>query len=130
MTPVSPSALWARFSSVKVAFLSSIRANGTTPAASMRLFPKFRHVSVPLHSMAEASSAAPVPSEMVLMRKYYGDSPRIDKVFPNRIISYKMHVKNNVLPGGVLDMASIVYFHGHPKPHHLTGNRWVQENWR
>ena len=70
------------------------------------------------------------PSEMVLMRKYYGNSPCIDKVFPNRIISYKVHVKNNVLPGGVLDSASIVYFHGHPKPHHLAGNRWVQENWK
>ena len=41
---------------------------------------------------------APAPSEMVLMRKYYGNSPCIDKVFPNRILSYKVHVKQSQYP--------------------------------
>ena len=89
-------------------------------------------------------NAAPVPSEMVLMRKYYGDSPRIDKVFPNRILSYKVHVKQSEYPFDKLEgesrnvnqfrlkligESSIIYFHGWPKPHHIAEQRWVQENW-
>ena len=89
-------------------------------------------------------NAAPVPSEMVLMRKYYGDSPRIDKVFPNKILSYKVHVKQSEYPFDklegesininqyrleLIDQSSIIYFHGWPKPHHIAEQRWVQENW-
>ena len=89
-------------------------------------------------------NAAPVASEMVLMRKYYGDSPRIDKVFPNRILSYKVHVVENEPPVNklkgesinvyehrlaILKQSSIVYFHGWPKPHHIAHQDWVQENW-
>ena len=71
------------------------------------------------------------PSEMVLLRKYYGNSPCIDKVFPNRIISYKVNCDdNNILQQEVIDQASIVYFHGHPKPHQIIHERWVQENWK
>ena len=32
------------------------------------------------------------PSEMVLLQKYYGDSPRLDKMFPE-IASYKMDIQ-------------------------------------
>ena len=68
---------------------------------------------------------------MVLLRKYYGNSPCIDKVFPNRIISYKVNCDdNNILQQEVIDQASIVYFHGHPKPHQIIHERWVQENWK
>jgi len=89
-------------------------------------------------------NAAPAPSEMVLMRKYYGDSPCIDKVFPNRILSYKIHVKQSELPIDKLEgesintnqhrlelinRSSIIYFHGWPKPHNIAEQRWVQENW-
>ena len=89
-------------------------------------------------------NVAPAPSEMVLMRKYYGDSPCIDKVFPNRILSYKVHVKENEHPidklEGVshnvyqnrlklIERSSIIYFHGWPKPHNIAEQRWVQENW-
>ena len=70
------------------------------------------------------------PSEMVLMRKFYGNSPRIDRVFPGRIVSYKVQIRDSAVPAGVVSGASIVYFHGHPKPHHLTGEQWVQENWK
>ena len=90
-------------------------------------------------------NAPPVPSEMVLMRKYYGDSPCIDKVFPHRILSYKVHVVENERPVerlkgesitiyerrlALINQSSIVYFHGYPKPHHIVEQRWVQENWR
>ena len=89
-------------------------------------------------------NVAPAPSEMVLMRKYYGDSPCIDKVFPNRILSYKVHVKENEHPidklEGVshnvyqnrlklIERSSIIYFHGWPKPHNIAEQMWVQENW-
>ena len=88
-------------------------------------------------------NVAPAPSEMVLMRKYYGDSPCIDKVFPNRILSYKVHVKENEHPidklEGVshnvyqnrlklIERSSIIYFHGWPKPHNIAEQRWVREN--
>ena len=90
-------------------------------------------------------NVAPAPSEMVLMRKYYGDSPCIDKVFPNRILSYKVHVKENEHPidklEGVshnvyqnrlklIERSSIIYFHGWPKPHNIAEQRWVRENWK
>lgn len=86
-------------------------------------------------------SGQSVPSEMVLLRKYYGDSPCIDKIFPNRIFSYKTHIGSEV---GIeyhsqiearhwkLENSSIVYFHGTPKPHeitHLPGEKWISENW-
>jgi len=89
-------------------------------------------------------NAPPAPSEMVLMRKYYGDSPCIDKVFPNRILSYKIHVKQSELPIDklegpmhdtydrrlkLIEQSSIIYFHGWPKPHNIARQRWVQENW-
>ena len=89
-------------------------------------------------------NAPPAPSEMVLMRKYYGDSPCIDKVFPNRILSYKIHVKQmsfqwrnsegesinrNQHRLKLINQSSIIYFHGWPKPHNIAEQRWVQENW-
>ena len=84
-------------------------------------------------------NSAPVPSEMVLMRKYYGNSPRIDKVFPNKILSYKVHIVDENLLHYYQELetrkkrienSSIVYFHGWPKPHHIVGEYWVQENWK
>ena len=89
-------------------------------------------------------NVAPAPSEMVLMRKYYGNSPCIDKIFPNKILSYKVHVKENEYPIEDLETgphhryeyrleliykSSIIYFHGWPKPHNIAQQRWVQENW-
>ncbi len=77
-------------------------------------------------------------SEMVLMRNYYGDSPRIDHVYPNRIFSYKVHIGNEdqleyksqiETRQSRLKTASIIYFHGTPKPHQIADESWVQENW-
>ena len=68
-----------------------------------------------------------VPSEMSLLRKYYGKSPRLDEIFPGSIVSYKQHVLNK--PTHVLANSSIVYFHGVPKPHRIR-ERWVRECWR
>ena len=48
----------------------------------------------------------------------------LDDLFPRRIKSYKVHV----LTHGLED-ASIVYFHGEPKPHVLQ-DAWVAENWK
>ena len=67
-----------------------------------------------------------VPSEMVLLRNLYGDSPRIDSIFKSRILSYKIHIQQN--PERIKD-SSIIYFHGQPKPHQVLGAQWVQENW-
>ena len=79
-------------------------------------------------------------SEMVLLRKLYSASPRIDTFFPGRIVSYKAHIGSE---GDLikmeyhsqiearrrrLDNSSIVYFHGKPKPHELTED-WVKVHW-
>ena len=77
------------------------------------------------------------PSEMVVLRSLYGNSPCIDKLFPNRIFSYKTHIgsEDNLEYHSQIDTrlwrlhnSSIIYFHGVPKPHEVKG-RWVTENW-
>ena len=69
-----------------------------------------------------------VPSEMSMLRKYYGKSPRLDEIFPGSILSYKQHIMDK--PHHVLANSSIVYFHGVPKPHKLVGQGGVRECWR
>ena len=65
------------------------------------------------------------PSEMVLLRKLYGNSPRIDDMFPGRIVSYKV----NIVPMNIaVEDTSIIYFHGEPKPH-LLQDSWVGRHW-
>jgi len=72
------------------------------------------------------------PSELVMMRKLFnadGKVPRIDIGFPDRILSYKMHICANPK---LLETASIVYFHGKPKLHQLKNvhfNIKLLENW-
>ena len=50
---------------------------------------------------------------------------------------YKVHIKGN---GGIhstywpkhygtLDTASIVYFHGNPRPHEVKNLTWMREHW-
>ena len=64
------------------------------------------------------------PSEMILMRKYYGASPVLDMMFPG-IASYKAHV----LPRFVtVEQSNIIYFHGEPKPHQLN-DKWLRRHW-
>ena len=67
------------------------------------------------------------PSEMVLLRNSYGDSPCLDLIFGGRILSYKVHVRSHYQR---LEDASIVYFHGVPKPHQILNESWVVENWK
>lgn len=67
------------------------------------------------------------PSEMVLLRNVYGKSPRLDKLFKDRILSYKVHLKGHPER---LKKSSIVYFHGDPKPNNLVNQLWVVENWK
>ena len=65
------------------------------------------------------------PSEMVLLRNYYGDSPCLDHYFPE-IASYKMHIQTKFVS---IRESSIIYFHGKPKPHELPGEPWVRYHW-
>jgi len=65
------------------------------------------------------------PSEMILLRKLYSASPRLDTIFKGRILSYKVHIRDHW--ERVKD-SSIVYFHGVPKPHQIH-EQWIQENW-
>lgn len=48
-----------------------------------------------------------------------------EKYIPDKVLSYKRDCNNGGLPKG----ASIVRFHGKPRPHEIN-DRWVKENWR
>ena len=65
------------------------------------------------------------PSEMVLLRNYYGDSHCLDYYFPE-IVSYKAHVATKFV---TIRDSSIVYFHGRPKPHEISNHPWVRTHW-
>ena len=65
------------------------------------------------------------PSEMVLLQKYYGNSPCLDRMYPE-IASYKMDIQTKFVS---IRESSIVYFHGKPKPHELPGEPWIRANW-
>ena len=65
------------------------------------------------------------PSEMIVLRSLYGNSPRVDTIFKGRILSYKAHIRDH---WDRLANTSIVYFHGSPKPHQVN-EEWVKENW-
>lgn len=49
----------------------------------------------------------------------------IDDIWPGDVISYKAH---KVSENGYKN-ASVVYFHGNPKPHHLPKSPLVKEHW-
>ncbi len=67
-----------------------------------------------------------VPSEMAVLRKYYNDVERLDVTFPDKILSYKAHIRRKKM---LIDNSSIVYFHGNPKPHQLK-EEWIGEHWK
>tara|TARA_Y100000593_G_scaffold56386_1_gene105174 strand:- start:4176 stop:4907 length:732 start_codon:yes stop_codon:yes gene_type:complete len=84
-----------------------------------------------------------VPSEMLLLRKlfdYNGQCPRLDKIYPNTIVSYKCQYVPYIEKCNFEDVdylekiknISIVYFHGNPKPNDLKNieiNKKILENW-
>ena len=65
------------------------------------------------------------PSEMVLLRKLYGNSPRIDDMFPGRIVSYRVDVASMNI---AVEDTSIIYFHGTTKPHQVN-KEWMRRHW-
>jgi hypothetical protein len=57
--------------------------------------------------------------------------------YPEKIISYKVNIqgKNRFNPSwpklnGSLETASIVYFHGNPRPHVVKNLNWMREHWK
>ena len=67
------------------------------------------------------------PSEMEVLRMYYNDVDRLDKIFPGRILSYKKDIQRDesISP----EDATIIYFHGKPKPHQIVNQKWVRRHW-
>lgn len=62
-------------------------------------------------------------NDMEWIRRF--DPAVIDRLFPAKVLSYKVQVK----PAG-LGGASIVYFHGQEKPNQLPHVGWIREHWR
>lgn len=62
-------------------------------------------------------------NDMLWLRKF--DHVLSDKLWPGQILSLKLHdVRRKGTQG-----ASIVYFHGKPKPHQMQDVAWVKQNW-
>ena len=57
---------------------------------------------------------------------YYNDVSRLDTIFPWRILSYKRDIQRGTVSP---EDASIVYFHGRPKPHQIANESWVRRHW-
>lgn len=52
---------------------------------------------------------------------------RLQQLYPGQLVSYKIHVKPFGIPP---DGASVVYFHGRPRPHQIIHEPWMREAWR
>lgn len=63
-------------------------------------------------------------NDMEHLRRY--DWKAIDDLWPGWVVSLKAH---DVRRRGLRE-ARVVYFHGNPKPNHLTHLDWVREHWR
>lgn len=50
---------------------------------------------------------------------------RLQDVFPGKIVSYKVHCADNMRPKD----ASIMCFHGDPKPHDFPPEHWIAKEW-
>jgi len=66
-------------------------------------------------------------SEMIWLAKKGNPDAILEDLFPNRILSYKAHVRPN---DDDIGDAAIVYFHGDPKPHQIMDVPFVREYWR
>ena len=61
-------------------------------------------------------------SEMMFLRQVANDrATRLEQVFPDQIVSYKVHKPDP-------NKARIVYFHGRPKPNQVK-DPWIVQNW-
>lgn len=58
------------------------------------------------------------------MEECIPNADRLQDVFPERFVSYKVHCQ-----GGLPRDASVVCFHGFPKPHDFPIGHWVEETW-
>ena len=70
------------------------------------------------------------PSEMILFRDLWTQLgwPTLE-LTPKRLLSYKCHVKGRSGRDRSWDKASIVYFHGNPKPCHLHKTHPLRQEW-
>lgn len=67
---------------------------------------------------------------------HYPNADLWQEKYPEKIVSYKVHIskkmqpiRNIPFPQGNLDTASIVCFHGQPRPHHIHDLNWMKEHW-
>lgn len=70
------------------------------------------------------------PSEMMLLRhlqQEYGWK-FLDDTHPGKLLSYKVHLRDGPTPQGSED-ASLVYFHGTPKPQDLPNDHPLRIKW-
>ncbi len=76
--------------------------------------------------MCELRYARGCYSEMALLRKLQAEHhwPLLEEE-PEKLLSYKVHVKREV----PWSSASIVYFHGHPKPGQLPAQHALRREW-
>lgn len=72
-------------------------------------------------------------SEMQFLRNHYRPGldglTLLDREFPGRILSYKIHIRNPRLNRKAVKEARIVYFHGRPKPDELMDAHWLARHW-
>jgi hypothetical protein len=59
-----------------------------------------------------------------IMRTERASAVRLQDVFPGRFVSYKVDCGNGLPPG-----ASVLCFHGEPRPHQVT-DPWLAHEWR
>jgi hypothetical protein len=65
-------------------------------------------------------------SDMIWLDKHLGAVPLLQDVFPNKILSYKVEIRDG---SNTVEESSIVYFHGVPKPHEIQDQEWIRTHW-
>lgn len=80
-----------------------------------RLFTKEELYYVPDYEIGKISHKQGYLSEMAFLRTVmHQQAARLNRIFPNQIQSYKVHWKESGRQ--MKNQASIIYFHGNPKP--------------
>ena len=83
------------------------------------LYDRFMHA--PKRHMAECSSSNKWGDQGFICHELNWAFDRFQDLFPGQIVSYKVHCKDGVPPG-----ASVVCFHGKPKPWDITRD-WIPQ---